>query len=146
MPDRPTRKPRRPHGPPPSETMGSTTRSTPPSDPRVCRLCGERVIDMKYHLGKMHPRPSRDRRPAITLDHGTQDALQQLSGLLEQARELVFKEPLRATSLIDQARQWLEWTRDLSRAQPAPRSGAAPAAGPSAGSKRHLMQAPPKQK
>lgn len=143
MTDRPPKKPRKPPGDRPRDTVFSVGgKPHSPSDPRVCRHCGERVLDMKYHLGKAHPRPSRDRPADILLDPGTEDALRQIAGLLEVIRELVFKEPLQATGMIDQARQWIQWARDPTRSAPVPRSGSAVPR--SSDSKRHMMQAPTK--
>jgi len=94
-----------------------------PADPRVCRHCGERVLDMKYHLQHAHPRPGRGGAPQPPADPAVRDALQQMASLLEQARDEVFKEPMRAMGLIDRCRDWVAHLRDPSK----PRPGGTPA-------------------
>ena len=113
-------------------------------DPRICRVCGERVLDMKYHLGKAHPRSAAGRPTAIRLDPGSEEALRTLSGLLEEMRDNVFKEPLRTTQIIDRARQWVAWARDRTQPRPSPYTAAPPAVTDIGPAKRHDMRAPPK--
>jgi hypothetical protein len=112
-----------------------------PSDPRVCRICGERALDMKYHLSHAHPFRGRPSGPR--LDTRTEEALREVSSILDEVRENVFKEPLRATHLIDRARDTLKWLRDPSQARPPSRPPAPPAEGDTGG-KRHLMRPKPK--
>jgi hypothetical protein len=119
--------------------------AAPPADPRLCRICGERVLDMKYHLQRVHPRPEAGGHRDIRLDGGTLDALREMAGLLEEAKESVFKEPLTAMHLIDRAREWIAWTKDRSNQRPRPRvSSFVPSQEPKpAAAKRHDMRAPP---
>jgi hypothetical protein len=115
-----------------------------PSDPRVCRHCGERVLDMKYHLAHVHPRPSpRERARQPHLDPATSDALGQVVSTLEEARELVFKEPVRAIALVDRAREVIAWMRDPTKGEPPGRPAAAPPR-PTTG-KRVEMRATPRK-
>jgi len=93
--------------------------STRPADPRICRVCGERVLDMKYHVQREHPRGRDDVQ--VHLDDGTADALREMSSLLDEAKDSVFKEPLRAIALIERGREWIAWTRDRTKSRPSPR-------------------------
>jgi hypothetical protein len=126
---------------PSPEASQTTARST---DACICRICGERVLDMKYHLGRVHPRPSKGRPEPVQLDHGTEEALRELAGLLEDVRENVFKEPIYATSLIDRAREWVQWAKDRSRSTPPPRGRGARAGFEAQSAKRHVMRVPSK--
>ena len=90
-------------------------------DPRVCRMCGKKVLDMKYHLEKDHPRRAtedKDRERVPRLDPQAEAALRELSSLLTDAREVVFKEPLRAIALLDRANEWATWLQDRSKVRP----------------------------
>jgi hypothetical protein len=129
----------------PAEGTGAPAGAPPrPSDPRICRQCGERVLDMKYHLAHAHPRPSpRERARTPQLDPTTLEALRQVISGLEEVRELVFKEPMRAIVLVDRAREALTWLRDPSKGPP-PFRPAEPPARPSTG-KRVEMRASPRK-
>ncbi len=109
----------------------------PPADPRVCRICGAKVLDIRYHLEHVHPRTPASR--AARLDPGAEDALREVTSLLEEARELVFKEPVRAMALVDRARAWVLWTRDRTKPRP---GGPRPGVRPPATGKRLDMRAP----
>ena len=95
---------------------------------------------MKYHLTHAHPRPQRGDRGPVRLDPAAEEALRDLSSILEDARENVFKEPIRATQLIDRAREWVAWLRDRSRPRPG-RRGPGPERAPATGARRHVMTA-----
>lgn len=94
-----------------------------PADPRICRICGERALDMKYHLQRVHPRGANGpgTRQRISLNPAANDAVREMLALLSEARDGVFAEPLRTTNLIDRAREWLGWLQDRSKPHPAGR-------------------------
>jgi hypothetical protein len=108
----------------------------------VCRHCGERVLDMKYHLEHAHPRPVRG-APQPPSDPGVVEALQQMASLLEQARDEVFKEPVRAMSLLDRCRDWVAHLRDPSKPRPGGRPP--PTARAPAGKRVDMRGARPKK-
>lgn len=133
---------RRFRGPDGAATPGAEApaRST---DPRVCRHCGERVLDMKYHLQHAHPRPARG-APQPPSDPAVKEALQQMASLLEQARDEVFKEPMRAMGLIDRCRDWVAHLRDPSKPRPGGRPATGAARAP-AGKRVDMRNARPKK-
>lgn len=89
-----------------------------PTDPRICRKCGERVLDMRYHLERVHPRGGRGRDDKPRVDPRTEQRLRETSALLEEARELVFKEPLGAIARIERAQEALSFLTGASGPRP----------------------------